>query len=289
MSQPPKYLLRRRALGPQPVLEIDGERYDLLVQARSSLISANHIEQRYEMVLANFLELESAISSWALRLNIQTDYSYSAFSRLMLEANLRIGNLLASSRAYIDQVPQDFSDAGDSGWFHDLARQEFRSAFERSQSYRFLEALRNFVQHRGMPVHRVAPALRRGDRAPWKGELKVLCLREHLEDAGTFKSAVLAELPEEVDLHAAVREYMSELSVAHVALRSAVTPLVSTARALFQRAIDDYRDCLDGGSAIGLAACQEVSGELKGWVPVFLEWDDVRLQLAEKNKYPIGR
>jgi len=57
-----KYLLRKAASGKAPEIEITAEDYAEFEKARNILSNALAIEEKYEIVIANYLDFEKQIS-----------------------------------------------------------------------------------------------------------------------------------------------------------------------------------------------------------------------------------
>ena len=282
-----RYWLYRRDIGPQNKIQIGEERYSALAAARSTLVDAGAFEQKYELLLGNYLAFESWASSCSMRTAVEFDHSYDGAARIISEANRHIMNFLSSSRAYIDQIQQDFRHLPFPIPFGDQAKVRLALAYDGSKEYRFLEALRNFVQHRSLPVHMITPDVRSRDPGTWSESVVFTCLRENIEALGGFKTTVLEETEPKVDLRSAVRQFMMALSQAHIDLRRVVAPDIDVARALFAAAIEDFKS-LNSDGATGLATFREPeNGEPVGVVTVLLDWDDVRINLAKKNRFPL--
>src|SRR3546814_5521078 len=62
-----KYYLRRHAIGPQVMVEIDQARYERLVASRRTLVDALSFEQRYELLLGNFTAFEMLCAELSVR------------------------------------------------------------------------------------------------------------------------------------------------------------------------------------------------------------------------------
>ena len=107
------------------------------------------------------------------------------------------------------------------------------------------------------------------------------CVKNELLEAGEFKKSVLNEMPAHVDLREGARRYLECLSSVHVALRALVLPFIKQARQDIEVAIERYR-VENHGQALGLHAHRVVNG-IEEWVGLMVEWDDVRMHLAQKN------
>src|SRR3546814_16628798 len=71
-----KYYLRRHAIGPQVMVEIDQARYERLVASRRTLVDALSFEQRYELLLGNFTAFEMFCAELSVRSNFEFDFRY---------------------------------------------------------------------------------------------------------------------------------------------------------------------------------------------------------------------
>src|SRR5690606_20728013 len=71
-----RFWLRRAALGPQVMVSIDAAWYAALCEARATFIDAGAFEQRYEILLGNYLDLEKFCAEWSLRGKIEMDHRY---------------------------------------------------------------------------------------------------------------------------------------------------------------------------------------------------------------------
>lgn len=98
-----------------------------------------------------------------------------------------------------------------------------------------------------------------------------------------FKARVLDEQPDKIDVRRRARQSLQEVGVAHLALRGIVAEQVARARAGFDAAIRDYKDA---GAESDIGLCARRADDSDTYVPVLLNWDDVRLRLAEKNDCP---
>jgi len=267
------------------MVSIDANHYAALCAARATFVDAGAFEQRYEILLGNYLALEQFCAEWSLRRKIEMDYRYETGARIILEANRHVMNLLSAARAYADHVVRDFGHLGLSPPFKEQAEVLMSEEYDRNLSYRIVCALRNYVQHRATPVHGATG--RKGES--WAEALVIYCQRKALLEEGKFKAAVLAEMDEQTDLRLVARNYMHGVSRVHVELRKRVDEHCRNARRLHEEAISQFVDAQSepeaGTAGVGLTVCREHNGEYVDAHPILLAWDDVRQLLAEKNRY----
>lgn len=212
--------------------------------------------------------------------------TYSEFFDTRSALNIDLVNLLTAARLYLDQLPQDVAEclpenpgAGDSVKAHCAV--EYDAHFE----YRFMEALRNHVQHRGIPIHFVRQDARWTsfeEDGRMEFTVDICAQRRYLEEDKKFKRAVLDEMTDDVDLTAACRRYVESLSAINEFARDLVAEPTRSARATLEavhrRYAEVYSEKLIGLTASALDDDREISS-----VPLLLDWDDVRLELQKRN------
>jgi DNA-binding transcriptional regulator YiaG len=186
-------------------------------------------------------------------------------------------------RAYADQVQQDFKCIELQPRFGLVAKAELVNLFERSPDYRFLCTLRNHVQHKATAIHGFEDAGASSDPNGWAETVKLYASKASLSADKEFKTQVLDEQPEKIDVRRRVRRSVQEMGVTHLALRGAIAEHVARARSAFELAINDYED---GGAESAVGLCARRVADPDADVPVLLNWDDVRLQLVQKNDRP---
>jgi hypothetical protein len=146
--------------------------------------------------------------------------------------NRRLANLLSSVRLYLGQVPQDLHAMYGKNSAHTAAFNQDRSQqYDASLAYRVLEALRNYAQHCGFPVHAMTLNLER-EETTLRAGLRMYVELQRLRDR-EFKRQVLDELAagaekQHVNLTPLVREYMEKLCEVHESLRGRLAGDVAT-------------------------------------------------------------
>ncbi len=283
-----KYILIKAVLGNMPQLEIDKSRYEALESARDVLSNALAAEEKYEIVIANFLDFENELLDRSVQNMIRTPNDYDGFFQIRLDLNKRLVNLLTSGRLYIDQLGQHIRNCVvDKEATTAIIKKLFEAQYDAHLEYRFMEALRNYVLHRGLAVHSTRLGANTVEDDTGKGlefTIDVVSLRDVLADGKTFKKEVLKELPDRVDLKAAVRQYVESLNIVHLGARKLIEVEVAEARRLIEKAQSDYLVIYSGGLT-GLQAWKLTKDGLKDeGFAILLEWDDIRRELQKKNR-----
>lgn len=280
-----KYQLTLAILDPHQELEIDKERFDFLKRARHTLIEALALEEKYEILISNYLELEQQIVRQAVVAQVRTQSDYSEFFEFRMIFNVALVNLLTAARLYVDQFPRHVRDCLADESQLALAKSWLNQAYDSAFEYRFMEALRNHVQHNGVPLHWWSVGSKRTDRGLREFSVSLCAEKKHLAEDTEFKKTVLAECDEKVDLLFAARVYMQSLSEVHSKARDAISNSVAIARLAVQEEQDRYQSSSSGTEdrLLGLEAQAVENDRIIERVPLLLQWDDVRKKLQMKN------
>ena len=281
-----RHVIRLAGLAPAPELEISAEEFSLLQVARRILSSAFSIEEKYEILVANFLALETQILDIAATNVVRNTLTYSEFFETRSALNVRMVNLLTAARLYLDQLPQDIADCLPSNdTVPSLVKARCSKEYDQHFEYRFMEALRNHAQHRGIPIHFVSQG------AHWTSHdeygrmefvVDIVAQRRYLEEDEKFKKLILEEVSGDVDLTAACRRYIESLSAINQFARDLIAESVNGSRQTIEGAHKRYSE-LYSGNLLGLSAMALQDGRETSSVPLLLDWDDVRLALQKRN------
>ncbi|MFT6600700.1 MAG: hypothetical protein ACJATD_001555 [Alloalcanivorax sp.] len=286
------YQLCIMAIGRCPEIQLSKDRYIQLRDAKRTLDLAGAIEEKFDLLMSNYLELEKEVLSLTAESMVASSPIYEGFADIRRILNRRVANLLTAAKLYVAHMRQnvkscdpDSSELGKEVEF--LFEQKYDGSFE----YRFMEALRNHVQHCGLAIHRTTKP------SKWVGEgdsrrrslgLRIFSERATLEESGKFKSSVLGEMPENVDLLVAARSYVSSLSLIQGDIRTLIDGKVREARECLEEAIKQYKT-ENNGQATGLVAISYAEGggrplKVIEKTSLLLDWDDVRIALSKKNR-----
>lgn len=281
------YILKRAVLGCNDSIEIAPDEFQAILDAREILSGALTIEEQYLVLVSNYEELEKELMSHAVASTISLPQNYGDFHFARHIFNTRMINLLTAARLYADHLGHHIKlimgeDAGKST--KELFSKQYDTFFE----YRFMEALRNYVQHRGFPVHRTA---HRGYLTePISNDsrhVKVVDIysqKKLLESDKRFKAEVQKEMAEEVNLKHATRQYIECMSAVHAEIRKIIVAKVQGARELIENQFVRYT-AKYGEETLGLAVMEvDESGICNTKSSLTLEWDDVRLDLIARNR-----
>lgn len=151
------FVIRKFAIGVgNKTVPSSKEDFDALNAASDGLVLALAIEEKFDILIANFAELERDLLTVSLEdmIYLEEDVRLAGRDDRML-FNRRLSNLLSSARMYRDQVKADLNatDAwkalGMKQWVNDA----MSKAAEDHVAFRACEALRNVTQHQETPVY----------------------------------------------------------------------------------------------------------------------------------------
>jgi hypothetical protein len=201
---------------------------------------------------------------------------------------------------YLNRVPQDLNTIyGRASKQTDSFDQCRSKQYESSPAYRVMEALRNYSQHCGLPVHAMIVKFEREDTTT--GPLRRMGLQlfvgiQRLKEDGKFKKTVLPDLEPRanrlgyVNLTPVVREYIEKLCGLHESLRGRIaTDVASWDQAILSelnRARQAFGENLSGLSVVKEERFDESQEEYVAVdsAEIFREAIDWRRQLEAKNR-----
>lgn len=282
-----RYLLRKAMLNPVPEVEISAEEFAELKAARGILLNAFAIEEKYEIIISNFLDLEKQLLDIAVTNTVRDTLSYAEFFETRSALNIRLVNLLTATRLYLDQLPPHIGDCvPQKPEVRDLVKSRCSDEYDKHFEFRFMEALRNHVQHRGIPIHFVQQGARWTsfeDDGLMEFSIHIAAQLSCLEEDEKFKKSVLGEITKDIDLIAASRRYVESISAINEFVRDLIADSVTSARAAIEAAHHRYAKVFSE-NLVGLSALEMSEGQVVSTVPLLLDWDDVRIQLQQRNR-----
>ena len=149
--------LTRMVLDSSSFLTITQEEFEALSEAKTGHLSVLFIEEKFDLLAENYLEFEDAMLGSTNRHMVHKDQDYEWFQVERNLFNRRLVNLLSACRSYVDYAKHHVHVVlpGDQA-ASDKLEAAFSKHYDALLGYRVMEALRNFVQHRGFPIHAVS-------------------------------------------------------------------------------------------------------------------------------------
>ena len=282
-----KYLLRTDGLGKVPEIEITKKEYDEFEKAQNILSNALEIEEIYEIVIVNYLDFEKQISNSIADYMVRGNIDYSSFFYTRLGLNIRLLNLLSAARLYIDKIKQSVPECVPKVTdAEEIVVKFLNKEWDENKDYRFMGALRDYGQHRGIPVHWTQQGGRwtsLEDDGLMEYYMELGSQYSYLKDDRKFKKKVLAESSEKIDLKAATRSYVESISCIHESVRAMINESITLARKLIEDAHHRY-EAVYKDSQAGLSASKCSDKKQISTIPLLLEWDNIRVELQKRNR-----
>lgn len=278
-----EYVLHALVLDRNPEIAISREEFCIIRLSKAQLSAAFALEEIFDLLIANFRELEIAALSAAIEDMTTWKGGYEDFFEIKNEANRRTLNFLSAARLYIDQFPQWLREIGADPASAKVIAQD---AYDTHFGYRFMEALRNHVRHAGMAVHGATLGSKKvpqGEITRFEFNADPFTLKSYLAADKKFKKTVLAECPEKIPILPAARVYVGDIARIHEETRRLALFHVQGARRVFESAIVQHQQVANR-KIMGLTAISRRDGTIIEQIPIFLQWDDVRLKLESRNR-----
>jgi hypothetical protein len=229
-------------------IDIIESQFNEIKKSKKVCLFARELEEKLILLLENYYEFETELLKLAETFRIwgHRDYQISMEERLLLDR--RLVNLLTACKLYVDQTLHGISSlyGGKKSTEFTTVNTLTNNFYDNHFGYRFMEALRNHVQHAGLPIHVIT---RRVDRVRGKEEEYIqftvipLSKTQLLAENSEFKKLVLKELKDnsnEIDLRPATREYVSCLIELHENIRSIIAEQLQLQRQKYEFTISQY-------------------------------------------------
>lgn len=267
MSDPASYGLTLNVLGKVKTIPITADQFEEICRAKNFLVGSVRIEEKFDLLLENFAELERTLLDMALEHAV-----FSGKILVLLDGgrhlvNRRIVNFLTTARLYVDQVAHDLSELYEKGSSqYQTFKDAKAAAYDNVQGYRVMEMLRNYVQHKSLPTHSISfpSSLNQAvePRTIIYSVVPGLAISE-LQDDPKLKKKLVHELEAIADDHGIVelmplvREYAQALGKVHEQVRELTETDVEAADALIEGHIDAAQKKLGQTTGLVAASCDE--------------------------------
>lgn len=262
----PRFALTIAAIGQLYKLYISPEEYKFFKESAKIVANSYFMEEKFDVLMRNFLELESDLASRTVRVSIKHLRSED-FSEDKTEFNRLITNFLSSARMYLDQRRHHISEITErkshlNSEIINIASEHYDQHF----SYRLMEALRNYSQHKDLPIRGLSYHHRWIERKDLPNEMEsnvsIEISTQKLLSDSSFKSRVRLELKNEreyIDIKHHIRKYTECISDIHTRTTGSISEFYEPAT-IFLNELNE-RFCKESGIAdvVGLALVSERS------------------------------
>lgn len=270
------YIITRYAGDKNQFLKLPRAKYDALRAARENLLVMLNIEEKLTLLLENYVEFENELLSRTLTSVVFRVDSWSAVISEIHAYNRRIVNLLTLCRLYFDQLQHDLNTIyGRGSEIPETVEAARRNVYASSFGYRVMEALRNYVQHRGLPIDSIQHSMQWKSRDPEDRTVMSTIVPylkvSKFKDDSRFKRSVLTEMErmgESLDVRPLVREYVEGIGRVHEMTRGSTRQDVERWDTLLQNALKRFTGRF-GGDPQTLALVARLDDLETGEVQIF--------------------
>jgi len=278
-------------IGSNNFLEISDREFDEAKVAKQNLLEVLSIEEKFNLILENYAEYENELLTLSLKHMIFSGRDWSSFENEIHIISRRLINLLTICRLYIDQIPHNLNSIYGAGSGKiEMLKGRMSQEYDSNLGYRVLEALRNYVQHRGLPIYRLEYNASRQENTSgiyFKHIITPYLSVSRLKEEKRFKSVVLNELEtirDLIDLKPLVRQYMESLGRVHQFIRELLTNDVTKWDSAILQIQKLYCDQF-AEDALGLAVVvQENDSNRAETIQIFDDMIKHRQWLIRKNR-----
>ncbi|POG04551.1 hypothetical protein BGP82_25255 [Pseudomonas putida] len=286
------YYIKQAFIGQVNELDLSESTYQDIIQSKGILSAALSIEEKYDLVLGNFLDLERELLLLTMDGLTNSSFSYDRAYKVISMLNRRVANFIYFGKNYTELIASMASKcvpAQDKERIQEKIKLLTNQLYDASIEYQFAEALRGHITHSADAVHTVSSPsnwtmneARKADQLVFN--LEIFSLKDRLLENSSFKRAVLNKFGDKIDLKKVARKYMGSISELQTEVRKAIKDSVAQARRSIEFQTERYGE-VNHGETFGLAVysrvgCNEDSKPLS----ISLDWDDVRLELEQRNE-----
>lgn len=257
-----KYFIRQRTLDSRLAVQIEFDKFNELKESQEILFAVQAIEEKYDLLIQNYLEFEQEILLELAKNMIFIKQEYDDFYEVKSVFNRRIVNFLTSARLYLDHISKHIRicTGKDKEEIKEILKSFTGKQYDTHLEYRFMEELRNYVQHYCLAVHSVENNSNRDQNNDQQvNGIKILACKKVLQQDKKLRK-IMKDMDDNVELVQTTRIYMSSLSYIHNDIRSLIEERVNIARRTIEEAIGNYKKVNDG-STIGLHICSIASDD----------------------------
>lgn len=267
-------------------LEIADGEYNDISRAHSALVLIGGFTENYRVVLDAYGRIEETLHMVALENLLHGGDFYSKVRRARVKLNSSVIGYLAAARYFLDssaKILKEVCSADDLVAFD----KSVSDVYDRGKEYRFIEALRNYVQHRALPVdglwyNNYVEDIDKAEDSEIVTSLTLFAEKKKLAEDEKFKKSALINMPEKIDIIYCIRSHMSAIWEVHAKGLELLRENAENSRRVIQVYIDKLTKVV-GGPPVNPLAIDDNPSVGRPGIPLFLGWDDERVAFLKSN------
>lgn len=220
-----RYIITKNTLDFIGQIDINKEEYNEIKDSIRFLSTILQIEETFDILIENYFEYEMSLMNASFH-NILHIVDKDFLNNAKLNICRRIANLFSSFRMYLDHTKHHLSSIYGKKSQQYLQFEENRKfEYDTNLSYRIIEELRNYSQHRGYPIYGFTLEAKRHDTEQLSDlhySTTPYIITSEFENDKKFKKSVYKEmkrLSDKINLKILLREYIESLGKIHEKLR----------------------------------------------------------------------
>jgi len=133
--------------------KISEKEYKLLIDVQCSLLKVLEIEEKYNIIIENYKEFELSLMEISLENALHYDPKWTSFRNEIRKTDRKANSLLSSCTIYTKYITEDIGKLGKKfDCLVEKISKVIKRIYSNSFEYRFMEELRNHVQHCGFSI-----------------------------------------------------------------------------------------------------------------------------------------
>lgn len=229
------------AIGSFPRIEITEEQSDLIKRAKTNIAHALLIEDKYDIIIQNYIDLQKALFSVSIEDSLFMANGVKSMFNQSRFISLRIINFLSACFLYMAQINRDVRNINPL-----LVDEIMKFKMEKRKVYRFrfMESLRNHTQHYGLPFFTSSNL-----RIKNIDEKRRVCFSTPISVSKTLlllDSKIRRELPElknepeQIIINDYIDGFFEDIISIHKFIRDSISPIINVSRDTIDTFFQDY-------------------------------------------------
>lgn len=220
--------------------------YDALVKAKLILSESLYIEEKFDLLIENYLEYEQFTLKSASEIMLFPNQKNAWFHSKKNTFNRLLINFLATSRLFLDHVPHHFKNMFEEKDIFVAKIIPFISEqYDNFFGYRLFEEMRNYMQHRSYPINQISihsKAHELDNEREFSTTFSAFIDPERLDEK-KFKKSILNELKgfgKRIDIKGYMRDYVTCLGKINNKVREEIKDVKENSDTLYNKTIESF-------------------------------------------------
>ncbi|MDT4969546.1 MAG: hypothetical protein QOJ64_4283 [Acidobacteriota bacterium] len=285
-----RFGITKAVLSCEDFIDISREQYESTRDAQQKLAKVLNIEEKFNFVVENYVEYEQELLKSSLDSMMFAVPEWSDRIAEVHKVNRRLINLLTTCRLYVESRRHDIASllGRDNGQIESLERQ-IADERDSNPAYRFIEALRNYAQHRSFPVHVLGHTMRTLETNSGTFVTHTIAPRIDVAELRTdrnFDQNMLRDLENPghyIEIKPVLCRYIEWLGRIHTSIRGLLDERVTEWDSVIRTIQNSYKPISDDLTGLAIVTVDD-SESIGETIYVFDDYIKRRRNLVQKNR-----